>query len=173
MYYVYCSVFSLIEVPWAKAQHRLCCPRVDADPRASPSGHPPCNINDIALPLMYIYRKRQNLRVGGYTENLLKWFTYPQVRAHPGCEVSCHGTEWTCIVCWPWFVEASPTVEKAASCYKVNRLVASLLSFRSVQSSLAVREFRAAWEERCKRGHGWVCAKLRCLMSCRPMCIRT
>ena len=39
------------------------------------------------------------------------------------------------------FVEASPTVEKAASCYKADRLVASLLSFRSVQLLLAVRKF--------------------------------
>ena len=23
---------------------------------------------------------------------------YPHARAHPGCKVSCHGTEWTCIV---------------------------------------------------------------------------
>ena len=42
--------------------------------------------------------KCQNLRVGGYTENSLKWFNYPHARAHPGCEVSCHETEWTCIV---------------------------------------------------------------------------
>ena len=39
------------------------------------------------------------------------------------------------------FIEASPTVEKAVSCYKADRFVASLLSFRSVQSSLAVHEF--------------------------------
>ena len=31
-------------------------------------------------------------------ENSLKWFDYPHARAHPGCAVSCHGTEWTCIV---------------------------------------------------------------------------
>ena len=42
--------------------------------------------------------KRQNLRVGGYTENSLKWFNYPHARAHPGCKVRCHGTESTCIV---------------------------------------------------------------------------
>ena len=42
--------------------------------------------------------KRQNLRVGGYMENSLKWFNYPHARAHPGCEVSCHGTEWTWII---------------------------------------------------------------------------
>ena len=35
-----------------------------------------------------------------------------------------------------------------------------VLSFHSVQSSLAVHEFDAAGEERCKRGHGWVCANL-------------
>ena len=42
--------------------------------------------------------KRQNLRVGGYTGNMLNWFNYPHARAHPGCKVSCHGTESTCIV---------------------------------------------------------------------------
>ena len=51
------------------------------------------------------------------------------------------------------YVEASPTVEKAVSCYKAHRLVALLLSLRSVQSSLAVCKFRAAGKERCKQGH--------------------
>ena len=55
------------------------------------------------------------------------------------------------------FVMASPMVEKAVSCYGADQLVASLLSFCSVQSSLAVREFHAAGEECCKRGHGRVC----------------
>ena len=41
----------------------------------------------------------------------------------------------------PCFVEASPTVEKNVSCYRVDRLVASLLNLRSVQSLLAVRKF--------------------------------
>ena len=49
----------------------------------------------------------------------------------------------------------------------------SLLSFCSVQSSLAVREFRAAGEEHYKRGHGWVCANLLCLMLCRSTDLRT
>ena len=57
------------------------------------------------------------------------------------------------------FVEASLTVEKAVSCYKADRLVASLPSFRSVQSSLAVRKFCAAGKERCERGHRQACAK--------------
>ena len=75
----------------------------------------------------------------------------------------------------PWFVKDSPTVEKAVSCYKVDWLVASLLhvSFHSIQSMLAVREFRAAGEECCERGHGRVCANLWCLMLWRLTCIRT
>ena len=85
--------------------------------------------------------KHQNLRVGGYTENVLN---YPQARAHPGCKVSCHGTKSTCIVSCPRFVEASSTVEKSVSIYKADQLLASLLNFRSVQLSLAIREFRAA-----------------------------
>ena len=42
--------------------------------------------------------KRQNLRVGGYTEKVLKWFNHPRAKAHPRCKVSCHGTKLTCIV---------------------------------------------------------------------------
>ena len=42
--------------------------------------------------------KRQTLRVGSYMENLLKWLNYPHARVHPGSEVSCHGTKWTCII---------------------------------------------------------------------------
>ena len=38
-------------------------------------------------------------------------------------------------------------MEKAVSWYKADGLVASLLSFHSVQSSIAPREFRAAGEE--------------------------
>ena len=34
------------------------------------------------------------------------------------------------------------------------------ISFRSVQSLLAVREFCAAGEEGCKQDHGWVCVNL-------------
>ena len=35
--------------------------------------------------------KPQKLRMGGYTEKELKWFNYPRVTAHPGCEVTCQG----------------------------------------------------------------------------------
>ena len=105
--------------------------------------------------------KRQNLRVGGYTEKELKWFNYPRARVHPRCEVSCQGVpNRLASSLRPCFVEASPTVQKAASCYKVDRLVASLTSFRSVQSSLAIHLFCAAGEERCEQGHRWVCEPL-------------
>ena len=63
----------------------------------------------------------------------------------------------------PCFVEASPTVEKVVLCYKAVQLIASLLSFRSIQSSLAVCEYRAAGEV-LERGHRRVCANLWCLM---------
>ena len=65
--------------------------------------------------------------------------------------------------------------DSGKSCIVLQRgwLVASLLSFCSVQSSLAVREICAADEELCEQGHGQVCAKLWCLMSWRPKCIRT
>ena len=66
------------------------------------------------------------------------------------------------------FVKASPTVEKAVSCYNADRLVASLPSFHSVQSSLAVRKFHAAGKECCERSHERVCENIWCLMSWQP-----
>ena len=92
----------------------------------------------------HLQLKCQKFRVGGYMENVLEWFKYPHTRAHPGCEVNCQGVPHR------RFVEASPTVEKAVSCYKADRLVASLPSFRSPQSSLAVHKFCAAGKEHCE-----------------------
>ena len=110
--------------------------------------------------------KCQKLMVGSCTEEVLKWFNYLLARAHPRCEVS-----------WGYwidlhhrFVEASPTVEKAVTCYKADRLVASFPSFHSIQSSLAVREFHSAGEECSERDHGQVCVNL---MSWHPKHIRT
>ena len=75
--------------------------------------------------------KHQKLKVGGYTEKELKWFNYPRTRGHPGCKVSCQGVPnqlaSSLRLC---FVEASLTVEKAVSCYKADRLVASLPSLQ-------------------------------------------
>ena len=39
-----------------------------------------------------------NLRVGGYTEKVLKRINCLHTRTHPRCKVRCHGTESTCIV---------------------------------------------------------------------------
>ena len=86
---------------------------------------------------------------------MLEWFNYLRARVHPGCEaarVYCTVTSF--------FVEVSPIVEKAVSCYKADGLAASLPNFHSIQSSLAVLKFRVAGKERCKRGHGQVCANL-------------
>ena len=74
---------------------------------------------------LYLQLKCQKLRVGGYMEKELKLFNYPRTRAHPGCEGSCQRYQ---IDLHSRFVEASPTVEKAVSCYKADRLVASLYS---------------------------------------------
>ena len=92
--------------------------------------------------------KLKKLRVGGYMEKELKWFNYLRARTHPGCEVS-----YQCVpnplasLLRPCFVEASPTVEKAISCYKADRLVALLPIFRTVRLSLAnfVLQGRTLW----------------------------
>ena len=65
-------------------------------------------------------------------------------RTHPGCEVTsvdAMGPNRLALSVHLCFVEASPTVEKAVSCYKADRLVASLPSFRSIQLSLAAVNF--------------------------------
>ena len=114
--------------------------------------------------------KLQNLGVGGYTEKVLKWFNCPRARAHPGCEVGSHGAESTCIVGSSVLCRGQPySGEGCIVLQKGDRLVASLLSFCSVQSSPAVCEFRAAREERCEPSHEQVCANL---MSWRPKRIR-
>ena len=73
----------------------------------------------------------------------------------------------------PCFVETSLTVEKVVSCYRVDQLMASLPSFRSIQSSLAVHKFCAAEEECCEWDHGQMCANLWCQMSWHAKCIRS
>ena len=60
----------------------------------------------------------------------------------PGCKVSWQGvTNPLALSLRPYFVEASPIVEKATSCYKAGSLIASLPMFRSIQLSLSVHEF--------------------------------
>ena len=89
--------------------------------------------------------KRQKLRVGGYTEGL----TIPAQGPTPDAKLAAMQGVPNRLASSlrPCFVEASLTVEKAVSCYKADRLVASLTSFRSVRSSLAVRKFCAAGED--------------------------
>ena len=104
--------------------------------------------------------KPQTLGVGGYTEEVLEWFDCPHTSAHPGCKVSCRGVlnrpaSWLCLC----FNEASPMVEKAMIVLE-SRPTRSLIAKRLQRSSLAVRKFRAASEERCKQCYGRVFAKL-------------
>ena len=100
---------------------------------------------------------------------ILNGSTIPMQGATPDAKLAVMGPNRLASSVRPRFIEASPIVEKAISCYKADQLVASLLSFCSVQSSLAVCKFRAAREERCEPGHGKVCANL---MSWRPKLIR-
>ena len=104
--------------------------------------------------------KCQKLRVGGYTEKVLKWFNYPCARAHPECKVSCQGVPHR------RFVHAlSRPAQQWRKLCRATKLTDS--------SSLAVHKFRAAGKERCERGHRRVCANVWCLMSWCPKCTRT
>ena len=112
--------------------------------------------------------KFQNFGVGGYTE-CLNVTTIPEQGPTLDVKLAAMGPNRLASSVHPCFVEASSTVEKDVSCYKADQLVASLLSFRSVQSSPAVHEFRAAREERCEPSHRQVFANL---MSWLPKHIR-
>ena len=64
---------------------------------------------------------------------LLESFNYLPACTHPGCILSCQGVLNRLASSLHLFlVEASPMREKAVSCYKMDQLVASLPSFRSV-----------------------------------------
>ena len=88
--------------------------------------------------------KHQNLGVGGYTR----------------CKVGSHGAKSTCIIGLSVLHRGQPDSGEGCIVYKADQLIASLLSFCSVQSSPAVREFCAAREEHCEPSHGQVCANL-------------
>ena len=105
--------------------------------------------------------------------NLLKWFNYAHTRAHPGCKVSCHGTEWTCIVgsfmiCW-----GQP--DSGESFIVLQSKPTRSLVAKFPQHSVVTCSARTS----CCRGrtlrtrHGQVCVNPWCLMSCRSNCIRT
>ena len=113
--------------------------------------------------------KLQNLGVGGYTENVLKWFSYPRASAHPGCEVGSHGAESACIIGSSMLRRGQPDSGEGCIMLQSGPTLASLLSICSIQSLPAVRKFRAVREERCEPSHGQVCVNL---MSWRPKCIR-
>ena len=107
-------------------------------------GGKPSLVNDTILSRASAHEclqlKRQNLRVGGYTKRCLNGSTIPTQGPTPDANLDAMGQNRLASSVRQCFIKASPTVEKAVSCYKVDRLIASLLSFRSVQSSLAVHE---------------------------------
>ena len=102
--------------------------------------------------------KHQNLMVGGYTEKVLKWFNYPRARAHPRCEVSCHGTELTCIIGLFLLHQGQPNRGEGYIVLQSGPTRSFIAKFSHVQSSPAVCEFRATGKnaankamERCVR----------------------
>ena len=68
--------------------------------------------------------------------------TIPTQGPTPGANLAAMGQNQLALSVRQCFIKASPTVEKVVSCYKADQLVASLLSFCSVQSLLAVHEFQ-------------------------------
>ena len=103
---------------------------------------------------------------GNYTEIVLKWFNYPCARAHPGCDVSCQGTESTCIIgslCFVVLRWGQPDSGEGCIVLQSRPTRSLVAKFPHIQSLLAVREFRAAGDECCERGHRRVYANFWCL----------
>ena len=50
-----------------------------------------------------------------------EWFNYPRTRAHPGCEVRCHGTKSTYIVCSSVLRRGQP--DSGESCIMLQSMV--------------------------------------------------
>ena len=94
----------------------------------------------------------QKLRVGSYTEEVLKWFC---ASAQPGCKVS------VCIVALPTLHRGQP--DGGESCIVLESgLTRSLIAKLLQCSSLVVRELHVhdAGEELCEQGYRRVCVKL-------------
>ena len=88
--------------------------------------------------------------MGGYTEKVVKRFNYSRTRAHPGCKVSCHGTELTCIVGSAMLRRGQPDSGEGCIMLQSGQTHSLVAKFLHVQSLLAVCEFRAAGEEATK-----------------------
>ena len=70
--------------------------------------------------------KHQNLRVGGYTEKLLKQINYISMQGPtPDVKLDAMGLNRLASFVRPCFVEASPTVEKNVSCIKCSAVTGS------------------------------------------------
>ena len=65
--------------------------------------------------------------------------TIPTQGSTPDAKLATMGPNRHALSDHPCFIEASLTVEKAVSCYKVHQLVASLLSFRTFSRRLSTQ----------------------------------
>ena len=115
--------------------------------------------------------KPWNLRVGGYTKKVLKWFNYSHTRAHPGCEFSCHGTESTCIVGSSVLHQGQP--DSGEGCIMLQSRQTRTLVTKLPQRSVVACSTWISVEEHCKRGRKRVCVDLWGLMSWCPKRMRT
>ena len=80
-------------------------------------------------------------KIWGWAVTRRRCLNIPWQGPAPDAKLSAMEQNWLVSSVRTCFVEASSTVEKAVSCYKTDWLVALLLSFHNVQSSLGVREF--------------------------------
>ena len=109
---------------------------------------------------------------GQLTEKVLKWSLSPW-KAYPGCEVSCHGTESTCIVGSSMLCRDQP--DSGEGCIMLqSRLTCSLVGKFSQRSVIAC-SMQILWcrGRTLQTRHGQVCVNLWHLMLWCPKCIRT
>ena len=68
----------------------------------------------------HLQLKRQNLRVGSYTKRCLNGSTIPTQGPTPDANLAAMGQNQLALSVHQCFIKASPTVEKAVLCYKVD-----------------------------------------------------
>ena len=115
------------------------------------------------------HQRHHKTRVGGCTEEVLRWFNYSHASIDPGCKNNqTRVPNHPALSLHPCFVSTSPTMEKSQKADGFYRLVTELPQC----SLLAVCKCCAASEECCEQGYRLVCMKLSCSMLWHLKCIK-
>ena len=119
--------------------------------------------------------RSSNAKIWGWAvtqRKCFKWFNYSRARAHPGCKVSCHGTESTCII-GSSMLHWGQSDSGEGYIMLQSGLTYSLVAKFPQHSVVACSTQISCCRRRTLRTRQWVCVNLWCLMLWHPKCIRT